>query len=748
MTIQERLRTIGQAIRGTKTDPQVVEVIKEVEAKAKSVMGGFLEFGQRPLTDETTVSSKVIQANKGWVYRNNDVIAKEVATIEFELFRVRVVKDEVIYEPILQNPLLDLLDRFNEFTSSSDGFYITQSHRKLAGDAFWYLDGQGINVNSIFVLPPDKVTIDLGKAEGSQRIIESYTYRDTIKGKTIAVTYKPEEIIHFKIPNPANYYRGKSAVEASAEAIDLDNMAIEANMKLFERGLIANFMLTTDKSLTSEQLKQLHAEFRNTYTGLQNAYKVPILGGGLKSENLQMSNRDAQYLEQQEWLRDKIASMFGNNKAVLGITTDVNRANADATVLQWKRSTIRAEMKGITDTLNEFLVPRYGNNLMLGFKDPVEEDEVEKIDKVVKKKNAGIINVNEAREELGLDEVDGGDEFSFQREERMSEFEQNVPKALKFVKRKHILRRAGVFGKIEEYKEIKKKTRPVAEKYIKAKKKPVKKTYKSFNPAQAEKYYYKQIAIVEAAEKIFEDKVVSFINRTVDKALENVPNEVQDMKSKALYDIDDLTVEATLDFTPILMQLAAQAGTEAMNLISSDKPYIPLNIRLSLEKRVAMFAKSMLETDMDKLVEMITNGVTTGQSVPQISDSIRSEFNNYSKMQANRITRTEVLRASNMSAIDAWEQSGVVSGKQWLTAPGADAECAEYEGTIVSLKGNFYDTSTWADGDPPIHPNCRCTILPVLEGERANKVVLHNKKVEQELEEAKKYIEELEDAIG
>lgn len=754
MTIRERLTNIGRAITGTNTpETTVVEVVKEIEKKSKSVMGGFLEFNQKPLTDETTVSGKVLAANKGWVYRNNDVIAKEVATIEFELFRVRVVGQEIVYDPILQSPILDLLDRFNEFTAASDGFYITQSHRKLAGDCFWYLDGKDANVNNIFILPPDKIKIQLGDAQGSQRIIEGYEYKDTIDGKPIEKEYKPEEVIHFKVPNPANYCRGKSVVEAAAETIDTDTMAIEANMKLFERGLIANFMLSTEKSLTTEQLKQLHAEFRNTYGGVKNAYKVPILGGGLKSENLQMSNRDAQYLEQQEWLRDKIASLFGNNKAVLGITTDVNRANADATILQWKRTTIRSEMKGITDTLNEFLVPRYGTNLILGFKDPVEEDETEKVELVTKKKNAGIINLNEAREELGYDEVKGGDEFAHQREERMAEqanqFEQNVPKSLHFVRRKHILRKAKVYEQIEKYIETKKAVKPIAQKMIESnKKKAVEKpNYKSFSPEKAEKYYFKQIAIVEAVEKVFEDKVVSFINRTIDKALEQVPSEVQDMKNKALYDVEDLTTQATIDFTPILMELAAQAGTEAMNLISSDKPYIPTNIRSVVEQRVKLFAESMLETDMDKLVSMIADGISQGQSIPDITNSIRSEFSSFSKMQANRITRTEVLRTSNISAVDAWSQSGVVVGKQWLVSPGADAECTIYDGKIVSLKGNFYDTDKFANGDPPIHPNCRCTILPVLEGERSNKVTLHNKQMEAELEEAKEYIKELEGLV-
>ncbi len=750
MTLKERLQTFGRVITGKSIDPTVVEVVKEVEAKKKQVMGGFLDFGVNPLSDETTVSTKLLEANKGWVYRNNDVIAQEVATIEFELYRVRTVRDEVIYDQIRNHPVLDALDKFNEFTSATDGFYITQSHRKLTGDAFWYVDKAGLKINAIYILPPDKVTIDLGKVAGSQRVIQSYTYKDTVKGEPIEETYKPEDIIHFKIPNPKNFYRGKSAVEAAAAAIDTDNLAIEANMKLFERGLIANFMLSTDKSLTPDQLKQLHSEFRNTYGGIQNAYKVPILGSGLKAENLQMSNRDAQYLEQQEWLRDKICSIFGNPKSII-TTDDVNRANADSTILNWKRTTIRSNMKGICDTLNEFLLPLYGNNLLLGFEDPVEEDENEEIEQVVKLKNADIITINEAREELDYDPVEGGDEHGFQRTERQTQaVREVVPNSLRHVNRSRVLRKSGAYKSIEDFIETKKKIKPVAKQIVdkNRKKQVVGVSYKSFSKEQAERYYNKQISIVATAEKLFEDKVSSFITKMVEKAIQAVPNEVQDMQQKQLINEADLLMQAQFDFTPLLMEVAMAAGTEAINLINADVPFTPLNIRKEVEAQVKAFAGSMIETDRDKIIDAIVSGVQRGDSIPAIADAIRSDFANFTKMQTERIVRTEVLRTSQLASIDAWKQTGVVVGKQWLVSPGADEQCKVYDGKVVSLKGKFYDTSEFANGNPPIHPNCRCVLLPILEGERANKVTLHNKKLEEELQEAMAYIKDLEELVN
>jgi len=133
-----------------------------------------------------------------------------------------------------------------------------------------------------------------------------------------------------------------------------------------------------------------------------------------------------------------------------------------------------------------------------------------------------------------------------------------------------------------------------------------------------------------------------------------------------------------------------------------------------------MFAQSMIETDQQKIVDIISNGLSNGESVAAIRKEITDTFSTYSKMQAERITRTEVLRASNLGALDAFIQSDVVVGKQWLTA-GATDECAQYEGKIeYDLKGNFYHSDNeFQDGDPPLHPNCRCTLLPVIEGDKA-----------------------------
>jgi hypothetical protein len=68
-------------------------------------------------------------------------------------------------------------------------------------------------------------------------------------------------------------------------------------------------------------------------------------------------------------------------------------------------------MEAIINSLNEFLVPEFGDNLVLGFCDPVPEDRADDIAEVKDLYPLGILTLNEAREMLQLESVDNGDEF-------------------------------------------------------------------------------------------------------------------------------------------------------------------------------------------------------------------------------------------------------------------------------------------------------------------------------------------------
>lgn len=82
------------------------------------------------------------------------------------------------------------------------------------------------------------------------------------------------------------------------------------------------------------------------------------------------------------------------------------------------------------------------------------------VNEAVKLKNAGIITRNEARQNVGYDEAEGGDMFPEQ-------MQNDVPKSLRNVNYKKMYRQSDAYEKLKQYKEI----LPEAKKLLKPKKK-------------------------------------------------------------------------------------------------------------------------------------------------------------------------------------------------------------------------------------------------------------------------------------
>lgn len=325
-----------------------------------------------------------------------------------------------------------------------------------------------------------------------------------------------------------------------------------------------------------------------------------------------------------------------------------------------------------------------------------------------------------------------------------------LPDALKSIDVKALLRRRGVYHKQIAYLEVKEAALPLARQIIEANKSvPGIELAKhpQFTNEQIEAYIEKQLHIVHVIEDKFDRKLQQFITKMVDGYLGRIESEIVTTKNYAAKDYfsdneDELRSQAQLDFTPLLESVSVAAGTEALKLIGSRDVYL-LNLKRIIADNVAKFTQSMIDTDRDHLTGLIANGIENGASIPEIRNIIEADFENITKSQAGRITKTEVSRVSIQSAKDAWRESGVVEGLQWIVVSPID-ECADYANQVRALDGSdgsFYDIENdFQDGDPPLHPNCECELVPVLIGGEKSNVAQSN-------ELAYERIKELEDQI-
>ena len=106
---------------------------------------------------------------------------------------------------------------------------------------------------------------------------------------------------------------------------------------------------------------------------------------------------------------------------------------------------------------------------------------------------------------------------------------------------------------------------------------------------------------------------------------------------------------------------------------------------------------------------LVSDAIESGWSNNRLADQIADSYA-FSDARADMIARTETARADVEGNIAGWKEAGIQE-KQWLIADACCDECAEIDGEIVGINEDFSS----GDSGPPLHPNCRCTVIAVVE---------------------------------
>lgn len=619
---------------------------------------------------------ELLGAYKGWVYSCVNAISEEVATIDLHL--QRLTSDG--WSEIPEHLALSTLSDVNPFMSSSDLLIATQSFLELEGNAFWYLPRGSVTRKpaEIWLLDPTRTYV----VKSATEFIGGYVYKNE-KGED--VPFKREEIIHFKRFNPQNKYRGMGTVQAAAMAIDIDTYSATWNRNFFFNSAMPSATLETAGTLTAEQYNRVKAEWDSRYKGVDNAHKLAILQGGLHFNPISLSQKDMEFLEQRKMSRDEILGIFRVPKTILGITDDVNRANAEATEYVFSKRVIKTRMEFIVDRLNEFYIEMFGEDqkkLRFTYTDPVPKNRELVLQANETGIRAGYLTINEVREQEGKQPVSGGDEIylplnltpigSVQEDSQKSQ--KKVQKVISLVKSTDADRvekrvrfiQSEIRNRQGDYREALLLIKNFLVRRVKQGKKAIKK-----DPTED---------ILRTVFDSFEDTFVPLTGKLNKKAL-----------------------EAAFLF----------GGKQALSQLDTDVSFDLQNPRADewLKTNALDHAKSIISTLKDEAKTRILAGLKEGLGSEDIASNLSDFFDSQSSWRALRIARTEVIGGYAEGSIEGYRQSGVVSMKRWITAEDDKVEdsCSQNEADgPISLNASFSS----GDDAPPLHPNCRCVIAP------------------------------------
>jgi len=736
-----------------------------------------MSFPQPPLRK----SQEYLKAYTGYTYTAVSMIAQDIASIDLKLYKVKHTQKGPETTLVGEHESLSFLQYANPLTTFYDLVEATQIYMELTGEAFWIILKNGGTPQEVWLVRPDWMKIVPSKTE----IIKHYIYNPGGNMNEKVIIPK-DNVIHFKSFNPLNPYRGKGTVQAAALPLDIHTFAQEWNRNFFFNSAIPGLVFTTEKKLNGKIIKRFIEQWQASYGGRAKSNKIAFLSHGLKLNKMSDGAKELDFAEQQRLMRDDILAVFKVPKSILGLTEDVNRANAESTNKSYVKGVITPRMRKFVGTLNEFLLPMYGeNNLFFDFDDPAPEDTAIKLKEYENALKYGWMTPNEVRELEGLEPIEGGDDLlpskvgnnstdkpdediednddeekglrklfksKGKKMKRVIKIKERKPKPIKHMmkipaKKMEVIKREKLTSGL-----AKDLTKMIGE-MLKVKNgeeaeaketKPKFRGIDSLLNEEGKDAYWKQfIEVVTKREDELKEKVIELFNEQemwILQRLDEVKHWKKELRrgkeASVIPSIEELSRTWMNVFMSIIRDIVIEQGNYTLDFLGSGGSISLLTETSANFLRVhgAELVTSINETTRNQLREVLAEGFVAGEGIPKLRNRVEDVFNTATRTRSEVIARTETLRASNFATVEAYKQSEIVVAKEWLaerddrTCP----YCQKMDGKIVDVDATYFkkgDTLT-VDGstlkidfldvnEPPLHPNCRCTTIPVLINQKS-----------------------------
>jgi len=259
------------------------------------------------------------------------------------------------WEDAPQHPLQLLINKPNLDQSWYELIYSASQNIDLAGSAFMSEIRAGIKdlPQELWVLPSQYIKIKPGK----KRLIDYFEHTQCNE------KIQADDMIHLKKPNPNSSVWGMPILMAAAKPTDIDRESgIWQKVSLENRGA-SDINIKLPDTATKEQADSVREQYNKQQAGPKNARKALMT-----SADVQMLNQTAvelDFVSSRRAVWTEICAAFGMSLANLGMTEDVNLANADAMNKALWENTIIPQLDLLQPQFNRQLAADYGDDVRM-----------------------------------------------------------------------------------------------------------------------------------------------------------------------------------------------------------------------------------------------------------------------------------------------------------------------------------------------------------------------------------------------
>jgi HK97 family phage portal protein len=301
------------------------------------------------------------------------------------------------------HPILQLLSKVNPYQNGFDATVLRVLYGELTGNSYIHpvIDQRlGVPVQ-LWTMPSQFVEVVPGQQ--GEDFIREYRYGATEEQKR-ENTYAPDEVIHFKRPNPADMYYGIGKVEAAWGAIMANEAIHEMDVAFFANKARPDYLLVVKSPAHDDELERLEVSIDEKLRGSKRTGRFLTTTADIDLKPLSFPTKD---LAGRDQIVEEIAAVFGVPVSMLK-ANDPNLASATVGFASWKQTTILPLLRMDEETLNQNLLPLFNieEDAFLAYDNPVSEDERFAFEKLRSMVAGGIMTANEARMREGLEPVE------------------------------------------------------------------------------------------------------------------------------------------------------------------------------------------------------------------------------------------------------------------------------------------------------------------------------------------------------
>jgi len=306
------------------------------------------------------------------------------------------------------HPVIEVLRKANHVYNGFDLTLLRTLYQELTGNAYLHpvIDPTLEVPTQLWPMPSQWMQVIPSK----DNFIDGYVYGADDQQ---AMKFDPDEVIHFKRPNPENLFYGLGKVEAAYGSVAANQAVHEMDLSIFENHARPDYAVVVNGPHRRADLDVFEQHVSERLRGTRKAGQFLTVSGDVQFTPLNFPPKD---LSGREEIVEEIAAVFGVPVSMMK-ANDPNLASARAGFSQWRESTILPLLRMDEDVLNQIFLPMFGieEDACLAYDNPVPADNAFQLQERQTAVAGGWMTLNEARMAQGLEENDNplADELLF-----------------------------------------------------------------------------------------------------------------------------------------------------------------------------------------------------------------------------------------------------------------------------------------------------------------------------------------------